>query len=299
MKRILPLIFLFNCVLVNGQSNFCPRYVFDGVIVTNKNLQIELSFTVLLDSTLVGSYFYQPNHGSLQLAGHLNQDNSFVLFEWDKNDSLTGKFVGKLTDQNKKANGIWTSQTDSRSYRFYFYPSENESHWDYIRKNRSYYEYTSIESAITNFDIVKSIDLSSSDIYSLPKELSKLTKIESINLLDNNFKEFPEVLTELQTLDEISLSSNELTSIPTSIGKLKNLRILYVNFNNLTSIPKEIGQLENLLYLDLGNNNLTTLPSEIRNLKKLEELYIDGSNNFSAQEKRRIKELLPNCVVHF
>lgn len=298
MKRILLLVFLLNCWLVNGQSNFCPRYVFDGVIVANKNLKIELSFTVLLDSTLVGSYFYQPTHGSLKIVGHLNQDNSFILYEWDKTDSLTGKFVGKLTEHNTTANGIWNSQDESSSFEFYLFPSENESHWDYIRKNRSYFEYTSIDSAIIDFEIVKSIDLGNFGINSLPQELNKLNQIESISLLGNNFTKFPEVLTELITLDEISLSSNELTSIPPSIGKLKNLRILIVNFNNLSSIPKEIGQLENLLYLELGRNNLSTLPTEIQNLKKLEDLHLEG-NNFSTKEQRRIKELLPNCVVHF
>jgi len=52
-----------------------------------------------------------------------------------------------------------------------------------------------------------------------------------------------------------------------------------------------------LQYLDLDNNQLISLPPEIANLKdKLEYLFLRG-NNFSQEEKDKIKSWLPNTNI--
>ncbi len=298
MKQILFLFLIVSEFITLGQSTFCPRYIFEGEIKAKSDLKINMSFTVLLDSTLVGSYFYKPNQGSLKIVGHLNVDNSFILCERDKRDSITGIFKGVMNKDNSEATGKWNSPKNNSLYDFKLYKSVSESFWDYIKKNRSFYKYKSIDLAIINYQTVKSIDLEDYGIDTLPENISILTQIESINLLGNKFTSFPEVLTELISLDEISVCSNNLKTLPPSIGKLKNLRILIANFNDLEAIPKEIGQLENLLYLELGSNNLKSLPSEIKNLNKLQELHLSG-NNFSEKEKARIKKLLPKTVIFF
>jgi len=302
MKRIfifLPL--LLSSFIIFGQDKFfAPTYVFEGAIKTDKgqNLRINLNFLVLLDSTIVGSYYYTPKNGSLKLVGHLNADNSFMLVERNDKDSITGFFNGSLTADNKEASGEWTSPSRDKEFNFQLNIVEGKSYWDFIRKNRSLHEYSNLNLAIKESDKVLSIEVANQGLNRLPQQLEKLKNIVSINLLDNNFTSFPTILSNLRTLDEISLSSNQLTSVGKEIGYLKNLRILIMNNNKLTDLPKEIGELTNLLYWEIGNNKLKALPDEVKYLTNLQELHIER-NALSESEKQKIKRLLPNCVIHF
>lgn len=302
MKNILTILpGLFFFLTTFGQDKkCCDTYVYEGYILTdqNKKLEINLNFLVLLDSTMVGSYYYDPNWGSLKLVGKLNSDFSFYLVERDKTDSITGFFEGKLNSDYKLATGKWTDGKKEKVFDFEIEQVIGKSYWDYIKKNRAFYEYKNIKQAIRQKDKVLSIDVASQGLSNLPTKLSRLDKIVSINLLGNQFETFPTVLSKLTTLDEISLSSNSLKYVGPEIGNLKNLRILIMNNNQLTELPKEIGELTNLLYLEIGNNQLTTLPDEIKYLTSLQELHIER-NKLSDKEKERIKKLLPKCVIHF
>jgi hypothetical protein len=302
MKSIMPiLIGLFTVLTTFGQDKkCCDTYVYEGNIVTdqNKRLEINLNFLILFDSTMVGSYYYNPNLGSLKLVGKLNVDNSFFLIERDKSDSITGYFNGQLETEFKNATGKWTDGQKSKTYSFVINQVIGKSYWDFIKKNRALFEYKDIRTAIKEKEKVLSIDVANQGLKKLPQKLSLLDKIVSINLLGNEFESFPTVLSKLTTLDEISLSSNNLKYVGPEIGILKNLRILIMNNNQFTELPKEIGELTNLLYLEIGNNQLTTLPEQIKYLTILQELHIER-NNLSDKEKERIKKLLPKCVIHF
>lgn len=302
MKKILTiLIGLFTVLTSFGQEEkCCETHVYEGYILTdqNKRLEINLNFLVLLDSTMVGSYYYNPNRGSLKLVGKLTADHSFYLIERDTSDSITGYFSGQLETAFKKATGKWTDGQKSRTYTFEINQVIGKSYWDVLKKNRALFEYTDIKTVIKEKEKVLSIDVASQGLKKLPKKLSQLEKIVSINLLGNEFESFPTVLSKLTTLDEISLSSNNLKYVGPEIGNLKNVRILIMNNNQLTELPKQIGELTNLLYLEIGNNQLTTLPDEIKYLTNLQELHIER-NKLSDKEKERIKKLLPKCVIHF
>lgn len=302
MKNILTiLIGLLTVLTTSGQEKkCCDTFVYEGYILTdlNKRLEINLNFLVLLDSTMVGSYYYHPNWGSLKLVGKLNADNSFYLIERDKSDSITGYFSGLLETEFKKATGKWTDGQKGKTYTFAINQVIGKSYWDFIKKNRALFEYSDFRTAIKEHVKVLSIDVASQGLKKLPKKLSRLDKIVSINLLGNQFESFPNILSKLTTLDEISLSSNRLKYVGPEIGNLKNLRILIMNNNQLTELPKEIGELTNLLYLEIGNNQLTSLPEEIKYLSSLQVLHIER-NKISNEEKDRIKELLPKCVIHF
>ena len=302
MKQILTfLLFLQFSYNLFGQENlFRQTYVFEGSINTNKgqSLKINMNFLVLLDSTIVGSYYYKASNGSLKLVGQLNNDNSFMIVERNEKDGITGYFNGVLTADKKAASGEWTPPTKSKNFDFELIRVEGKSYWDYIKKNRSLYEYSDLQLAIQEAGKVLSIDVGDKGINKLPNQLASLKRIVSINLMGNNFTSFPTVLCHLITLEEISLSTNHLKSVSRKIGQLKNLRILIMNNNQLVELPKQIGELTNLLYLELENNKLNRLPEEIKYLTNLQELYIER-NALSESEKRRIKKLLPNCVIHF
>lgn len=302
MKQTLTFIpFLFLSTILFGQDNyFRQTYVFNGSIKTDEGqeLKIKMNFLVLLDSTIVGSYYYKPSNGSLKVVGKLHADNSFTITEWSEKDSITGYFSGNLTIDKKVASGKWTSPTKGKLFTFELNREDGKSYWDIIKKNRSLHEYSNLELAIKESDKVLSIDIASKNLSELPKQLSNLKNIVSINLLGNKFNSFPTVLCKLTTLDEISLSSNKLTSVSKEIGQLKNLRILIMNYNQLDELPNEIGELTNLLYLEIGNNKLKSLPAEIKYLTNLQELHIER-NALSETEKQKIKSLLPNCVIYF
>ncbi len=302
MKNILTiLIGLFSVLTTFGQDKkCCDTYVYEGFILTdqNKKLEINLNFLVLLDSTMVGSYYYDPNWGSLKLVGKLNPDFTFYMVERDKTDSITGFFEGKLNADYKLASGKWTDGKKEKVFDFEIKQVIGKSYWAYIKKNRALYEYKNLKKAIRNKRKVLSIDVASQGLDKLPNKLFRLDKIVSINLLGNKFETFPTVLSRLTTLDEISLSSNRLRYVGPEIGNLKNLRILIMNNNQLIELPKEIGELTNLMYLEIGNNQLTSLPEEIKYLTSLQELHIER-NKLSDKEKERIKILLPKCVIHF
>jgi Leucine-rich repeat (LRR) protein len=302
MKNIysILLILFFSIQSFSQDKFFCPTYVYEGFIKTDKEekLEIKLNFLVLLDSTLVGSYYYKPQNVSLKLVGQLNKNNTFNLVERDTNESITGFFNGQVTTDKSKITGLWTTPNKDKTFNFELNQIKGKSYWDFIQKNRDLFEYKDLKQAIRKKEKVLSIDVASQNLKKLPKKLYKLTNIVSINLLGNQFTEFPSVLSELKTLDEISLSTNKLTKVGSEIGQLKNLRILIMNNNQLTSLPKEIGELTNLLYLEIGNNELTNLPEEIKYLTSLQELHIER-NKLSEAEKIKIKKLLPNCVIHF
>lgn len=302
MRNTLTILIGLLSVLTSfGQDkSFRKTYVYEGYILTdqNKKLEININFLVLLDSTIVGSYYYDANLGSLKLVGALNPDLTFYLVERDKTDSITGFFEGKLNEDYKFASGKWSDGKKKKVFDFEIKQVIGKSYWDYIKKNRALYEYQSLQKAIIHKHEVLSIDVAGQGLDKLPNELSNLEKIVSINLLGNQFRKFPLVLTKLTTLDEISLSSNQMTSVCAEIGQLKNLRILIMNNNHLQELPKEIGELTNLLYLEIGNNQLASLPEEIKYLTNLQELHIER-NNLNEKEKERIRTLLPKCVIHF
>ena len=302
MKQILYFLpFLFFSVALFGQENyFRQTYVFDGFIKTNKGqeLKINMNFLVLLDSTIVGSYYYKPSNGSLKIVGQLRIDNSFTLTERNEKDGITGFFYGNLATDKKAASGQWTSPTKDKPFTFQLNREEGKSYWDYITKNRSLHEYSNLELAIKESDEVLSIDVASQNLNKLSEQLGGLKNILSINLLGNEFNAFPSVLGKLTTLTEISLSSNNLTSVGKEIRFLKDLRILILNNNQLTELPKEIGELTNLLYLEIGNNKLKSLPENVKYLTNLQVLHIER-NAISESEKKKINRLLPNCVIHF
>jgi hypothetical protein len=299
MKYLKTALFLFISVsgLHSQDKSFRPTYVFEGYIQTDRKLDIALNFLVLLDSTIVGSYHYEPASGSLKLVGRLMRDNRFELVERDLKNNITGYFKGQLKNNSEVAEGKWISGDKSKEHSFFIKQIHGNSYRDYIKKFRSLKEYTNIDLAISESDKVVSIDLANQSIHKLPSGFKKLKYAVSVSLLGNEFELFPTVLTELKQLEEISLSSNQLKYVGQEIGRLTNLRVLIMNNNQLASLPSELGQLENLLYLELGNNKLTSLPDEIGKLTKLQELHLER-NQLTETEKQKIRKLLPTiCNV--
>lgn len=302
MKSVtLSLLLLLSMIKIQAQDrSIRPTYNYEGYIqISNyKKLPIKLNFLVLLDSSIVGSYNYNPQNGRLKLAGIFNTDYSITFFEWDSKEHNTGRFDGQVTKDRLSITGIWKSGDKKHEFPFSLSLVKGmKSYWDYIKKYRSLKEYHNIDSAIKHKDDVVSIDVADQQLNKLPLQLSKLPNVISTNISGNRFKTFPIVITKLSQLEEISFASNDMRYVGPEIGKLKNLKILILDFNSFSKLPTQIGELTNLLYLDVSmNKNLMSLPSSIANLKQLQELHIERTS-ISNQNIRRIKAWLPNCVV--
>jgi Leucine-rich repeat (LRR) protein len=150
-------------------------------------------------------------------------------------------------------------------------------------------------------DTITVLKVASVCIDTLPLEVYELTNLKHISIDSHTGGQvyISANIEKLKNLESICLIKTGTLILPPEIGKLKKLKSIQINFGHMfTSLPKEIGQLENLEYLNLYRNKLTTLPKEIENLKHLKNLVL-GENNFSEEEKMRIKKLLPNCKVDF
>ncbi len=145
-----------------------------------------------------------------------------------------------------------------------------------------------IEKAVR--DEETSLDLSSSELTSLPAEIGQLTALTQLNLRDNRLTSLPAEIGQLTALTQLNLRDNRLTSLPAEIGQLMALTQLDLMRNYLTSLPAEIGQLMALTQLDLMQNHLTSLLAEIGQLTALTQL--DLRNNHLTSLPAEIGQLM-------
>jgi hypothetical protein len=148
------------------------------------------------------------------------------------------------------------------------YISKNELIWkrmseeDYLDKiddvykksYESHYRLYKFLSCYSERAIGKVLDLSCSNMNSIPSEISLMTNLRHLYLYGNN-----------------------LRSIPPEIGLLTNLKELCLHRNSLESLPIEISKLTNLVRLDIDNNKIVSIPFELSVFTKLQELYVNRS----------------------
>lgn len=291
--------------LSQNSFGFCPTYQYEGVIIDSEGNEEAVGFSLmtLLDSTTLGTFYFDSLPKVTHTLGGSARTRRALSLGESMEQNLLYLWEVKKSNGGKRIKGTRTEISSGKEWRLVAEKVFGKSYWDYIRKNRGYYEYTDLYEAIRHKDDVLSLDVARQGLTHLPDELAQLSKIESINLLGNALDTFPIVLAQMKTLDEISLCANGMEYVGSEIGELGNLRILIINGNNLHTLPKEIGELTNLLYLDLSDNPLDTLPEEIKNLTKLQELHLENwqpsSQRFSDEYKKHLQELLPSCRIHF
>jgi hypothetical protein len=159
-------------------------------------------------------------------------------------------------------------------------------------------QLTSLPKEIGQLTNLTYLDLRDNQLTSLPKEIGQLTNLTYLDLRDNQLTSLPKEIWQLTNLRGLYLSTNPLTSLPKEIGQLINLEEMFLSDNQLTSLPTNIGELINLSRMQLSENQLTSLPKEIGQLSNLWQLILNN-NNILYTEQTRIKNLLPNCKIHF
>jgi leucine-rich repeat protein SHOC2 len=173
---------------------------------------------------------------------------------------------------------------------------------------------------------LKILNLINNQLTNLPKEINKLTELEQLYLGQNQLNNLPDELKSLEKLKIFSIANNPLpVNIISKIFEgsskkirfkiwqfrddekpLKNELIIYTDITQLVQLSKLklAGNMQNIdlskiRRLNLSHQGLQKLPDEIKELKNLKFLNI-GDNNFSPQEKERIKRMVPEgCDLVF
>ncbi|NEQ58292.1 MAG: GTPase [Moorea sp. SIO4A1] len=140
---------------------------------------------------------------------------------------------------------------------------------------------TEILTEVFNLSQLEVLDLSGTQLKTVPESIGKLTNLTELNLSGNQLTTVPESIGKLTNLTKLNLSGNQLTIVPESIGKLTNLTELNLSKNQLTTVPESIGKLTNLTKLNLSFNHfnqLTIVPESIGKLTNLTELNLRTNN---------------------
>ena len=131
------------------------------------------------------------------------------------------------------------------------------------------------------------LDLSRSQLTSLPPEIGELTNLIKLDLSGNQLTYLPLEIGELTNLIKLNLSGNQLTSLPPEIGKLSKLTELYLDGNPLVSPPLEIVEKGK----DVIIKYLNSLENKSQILNELKVLLVgDGGAGKTSLVKKLLGE---------
>jgi Leucine-rich repeat (LRR) protein len=154
---------------------------------------------------------------------------------------------------------------------------------------------------------LEKLDLSSSNLTSIPKKLHKnihlknlllnensidlsTTKfkanyrVEKIEMKENKLTEIPDVIAKFPNLKSLVFNGNEITYVSPAIAQLTKLEQLSFYKNKLKAIPEGVYSLSNLKEIDLYYNEIERIDERISNLQNLEVLYLSNNRLLSISE---------------
>ena len=88
------------------------------------------------------------------------------------------------------------------------------------------------------------------------EDFTKDGKKDALDLTNSDLTSLPVSIQSLSFLTKLYLYKNRLVSLPNEIGFLENLEFLALNENSLTSLPDSLANLRRLILLDLRHNKL-------------------------------------------
>ena len=139
---------------------------------------------------------------------------------------------------------------------------------------------TSLEDAMIQPSLVKSLDLRAQGLTEFPRELNAFPNLKYLNLSSNTIDDIRFDSTLLVSLIELDLSNNpgfnslEIKGIGKSFPTLKKLSLASCSIRYLSASIAELNRLEEL---NIANNAIEFLPSELGKIGTLKQL--DASNN--------------------
>ncbi|CAF1052171.1 unnamed protein product [Rotaria sp. Silwood1] len=125
-----------------------------------------------------------------------------------------------------------------------------------------------------NRESLKTLDLSSNSLTTLPNEIETLNYLIVLNIQNNQLTSLPDAIRGLRALEKLVLSQNQLTILPDGLFYCSSLLTLNLSRNHLTKLSNKIGQLSYLQDLDLSENEFELFPKEIGFLTRLNKLTV-------------------------
>lgn len=140
---------------------------------------------------------------------------------------------------------------------------------------------------------IKILIICCNKITELPKELFFLKKLEVLSLGNNFIKKIPREIKLLKKLKELHLENNQLIEVPKEVSFLSKLNFLDLSYNKIENINQSFGQLKNLKFLYLKSTEIKYLPIEIALIRELKCIDLTGSPLY---ERVKTKEKISkNC----
>ncbi|CAN6165814.1 unnamed protein product [Urochloa humidicola] len=141
---------------------------------------------------------------------------------------------------------------------------------------------------ITDFECLRALDLSNTNIIELPKSIGSLIHLRYLGLDNTAIQTLPESICALYHLETIKLNHcSSLTQLPQGIKLLLNLRCLEIPHSNI-QMPSGIGELtrlQRLPYFAIGNESAGCGIQELNELVNLRgHLHITGLNNLDGAQ---------------
>ena len=114
------------------------------------------------------------------------------------------------------------------------------------------------------------------DVKGVQKKEANIEQIKllEINLSRTNLKSLPKFNSNFQLCTTLNLSRNNLKCGIPWLASLKRLKWIDLSYNSLTELSDVCGSISTLLYLNISNNNLGKLPEWILYLDKVTELNL-------------------------
>ncbi|KAJ1288858.1 hypothetical protein BS78_02G120200 [Paspalum vaginatum] len=146
---------------------------------------------------------------------------------------------------------------------------------------------------ITDFECLRALDLSNSNIMELPKSIGNLIHLRFLGLENTAIQTLPESICSLFQLQTIKLNHcSSLTQLPQGIKLLLNLRCLEIPHSNI-HMPSGIGELtrlQKLPFFSIGNESAGCGIEELNELVNLRgHLHITGLNNLDGAQAATAK----------
>jgi hypothetical protein len=127
---------------------------------------------------------------------------------------------------------------------------------------------------------VVGLNLSSSSIVTVPKDIGSLSRLNTLDLRGNKIVSLPEQSGYLKAMKNCYLDSNELYALPLEFAYLCSLSVLTVSHNHLYCIDNRLMSLP-VTKLDLRFNQLEAFAEESRFFPEVRFLYLDN-NKFNS-----------------
>uniref|UniRef100_A0A0D3HNU6 Uncharacterized protein n=1 Tax=Oryza barthii TaxID=65489 RepID=A0A0D3HNU6_9ORYZ len=156
---------------------------------------------------------------------------------------------------------------------------------------------------IKELRILRTLDISRTNISEIPSEVCDLNYLEMLDLRGTRIRHLPEKDKQLTSLKRLDISHTNISEIPSEVWELKHLEMLDLRGTLIRQLPDQIVQLKSLEHLIVGSAGagsgmiysdqtvLTKIPETIHQLRYLKTLAIIDLSEFFVKSVQSLGDL--------